>query len=364
MLSVSIWLTSTRELDRINGSMFSGMFGPGKRTMNKRDLETLAQYKEDKEKAEETARAAYASEQQMEDTFKTMNGNRPSGSLGASRNTAERSKFVFKDDESDDELAEQDQNDEDQIQQGVADLMDITGKLKGAAIGMGTNLDTQNQRLDRLAGKVSSLIANLDYLVTSINMRLQTDAVDDRVSQPWHSKSPVNSAYLCLGNLRPFTNALWMLNTALNLRTLLPQYRPDHLLLTCNHTGPDEPREVEPHPLNTTNTSHQCNSHARRRTLTREPGVLYCLARMVLRRSVGSHGFVIGILSTFLNCTMSCEMECMHGRPGDKLRSPNENVSQSVLPSNPRREIISGASCLTIVFHSESARRPRHSKTS
>lgn len=194
--------------------MFSGMFGPGKRTLNKRDAETLAQYQLDKEKAEETARSTYQSEQQMEDTFKTMNGSRPSGPLGASRNTAERSKFVFKDDESDEELAREDEEDEDRIDQGVADLMDITGRLKGAAIGMGTNLDTQNQRLDRLAGKVSSLTANFDHLVTFINMRLQTDAVDDRVSQPWHSKFPASSAHLGLSLLRPSTEALWMLTLA------------------------------------------------------------------------------------------------------------------------------------------------------
>lgn len=321
--------------------MFSGMFGPGKRTMNKRDLETLAQYKEDKEKAEETARSQYRSEQQMEDTFKNMNGNK---TLGAKRSTSERSKFVFKDDESDEDLARQDEDDEDQIDQGLDDLTDIVGKLKGAAMGMGDNLTTQNERLDRLAGKVSLLAANFDHLVISINMRLQTDAVDDRVSQPWHSKFPASSAYLGLSLLRPSREALWTPSQASTLHTFLPRYYLDHLLLTCKHTGPDEPREVEPYPLNTTNTSHQCNLHAHRRILTREPGLLYRLARMVLGASFGGHGFLIGILSTFLNCARSCEMECMHGRPGDELRSPNENVSQSALLSNPLRKIIFRAS--------------------
>lgn len=175
-------------------------------------------------------------------------------------------------------------------------------------------------------------------------MRLQTDAVDDRVSQPCHAKIPASSAYLGLSHLRPFTKALWMQNTTFTLRTLLSRYRPDHLLLTCNRTGPDEPREVEPHPLNTVIASHQCNLHAHRRILTREPGILYSLVRMVVAASLGGQGFLIGILSTFLNCATSCEMECMHGRPGDELKSPNENVSQSALLSNPRREIISRAS--------------------
>ncbi|KAG6363485.1 hypothetical protein INS49_008585 [Diaporthe citri] len=152
---------STKELKTINDSMFSGMFGPSKRTLNKRDAETLAQYQEDKEARESTAKSAYKSEQQMEDMFKDINGNKPSGPLGARRNNAERSKFIFKDDESDDELAREDENDEDQINEGIDDLTDIVGKLKGAAIGMGGNLTTQNERLDRLAGK--------------------TDAVDDRV---------------------------------------------------------------------------------------------------------------------------------------------------------------------------------------
>lgn len=160
--------------------MFSGMFGPSKRTLNKKDAETLAQYQQDKEEREMTAKSAYRSEQQMEDMFKDINGNKPAG-LGAKRNNAERSKFVFKDDESDDELAREDENDEDQINEGIDDLTDIVGRLKGAAIGMGGNLTTQNERLDRLAGKVSSLTTNLDRLVTSINMISQTDAVDDRV---------------------------------------------------------------------------------------------------------------------------------------------------------------------------------------
>lgn len=152
---------STKELDKINSSMFSGMFGPGKRTLNKRDAETLEQYQEDKIEREKTAKSAYQSEQQMETTFNDLAANKNQRALGATRNAAERSKFVFKDDESDDELARQDEDDEDQINEGIDDLTDIVGKLKGAAIGMGGNLTTQNERLDRLAGK--------------------TDAVDDRV---------------------------------------------------------------------------------------------------------------------------------------------------------------------------------------
>lgn len=341
--------------------MFSGMFGPSKRTLNKRDAETLAQYQEDKEKREETAKSAFQSEQQMEDMFKNMNGNR---TLGAKRGTSERSKFVFKDDESDEDLAKQDEDDEDQINEGIDGLTDIVGKLKGAAIGMGGNLTTQNERLDRLAGKVSLLTANLDHLVIFINMRLQTDAVDDRVSQSCHLKLPASSAYLDLSQLRPSTEALWILSPASAFRTLLPRYRADHLLLTCNRTGADEPREVEPHPLNTANTSHQCSLHAYRRTLNRGPCILYSLAGTVLGTSVGVCRFLIGILTAVLICTRTCEMERMHGRPGDELRSPNENVSQSALLSNPRREIISRASSLTIVCHSESARKPIHSKLS
>lgn len=145
------------------------MLGPSKRTISKRDAETLAQYQEDKEKASETARSAYRSEQQAEDTFNTIAGNKPkSRLLGANRN-AERSKYLYNDDSDDDEDEKQkrreDEADEDQINDDLDDLTDMVGRLKGAAMGMGSTLETQNQRLDRLAGKVSSLNSDLDHLV-------------------------------------------------------------------------------------------------------------------------------------------------------------------------------------------------------
>ncbi|KAK2610774.1 hypothetical protein N8I77_004175 [Diaporthe amygdali] len=155
----------TKELNKINSSMFSGMVGPSKKTLNKRDAATLEQYQRDKSIREDTAKDGYRSEQQMETMFNDLSSSRTPGSLGAKRNGAERSKFVFQDDDDDDEdakrLAQEDQDDEDQIDDGVDELMDISRKLKGAAIGMGGNLTTQNERLDRLGGKI--------------------DAVDDRV---------------------------------------------------------------------------------------------------------------------------------------------------------------------------------------
>lgn len=140
------------------------MFGPSKRTLSKKDAETLEQYQEDKIEREKTAKSAYQSEQQMESTYNNLASNKNQRALGAKRNAAERSKFIFKDDESDEDLARQDEEDEDQINEGIDDLTDIVGKLKGAAIGMGGNLTVQNERLDRLAGKVSSLVANLTLL--------------------------------------------------------------------------------------------------------------------------------------------------------------------------------------------------------
>lgn len=145
--------------------MWSGVFGPSKRTLNKQDAETLAQYQQDKEEREQTQKSAYQSEQQMEGMFKDMNGPRPGG-LGARSSAAERSKFLFKDDEDDDGLGDEDENDEKQMDDDQVELGDIVSKLKGAAIGMGSNLDTQNQRLDRLKEKVSPLATNVDHLVT------------------------------------------------------------------------------------------------------------------------------------------------------------------------------------------------------
>lgn len=344
--------------------MFSGMFGPSKRTLNKRDAETLAQYQQDKEEREQTQKSAYQSEQQMEDMFKDMNGQRP-GTLGAKRGTAERSKFIFKDDESDDDLARQDEDDEDQINEGIDDLTDIVGRLKGAAIGMGGNLTTQNERLDRLAGKVSSLTTNLDHLVASINMRSQTDAVDDRVSQPWDAKFSASTSYLGPSYLTPCTEALWLPNTAAALRTLLPRYRVVHPSLTRNCTGPDEPREVEPHPLNTANTSHQ-------RVLACTSQSLYLGPRRVVhcgsdgpRNPFGVYVYIIvEVLMTVLKCTRMCVGKCMHGRSNDVSRLSNKNVSLLTILSNPRRELIFRTSCLTMIMCRESPRGLRGYKRS
>lgn len=145
--------------------MFSGMFGPSKRTLNKQDAETLAQYQQDKEEREQTQKSAYQSEQQMEGMFKDMNGPKP-GALGARGSAAEKSKFLFIDDEDDDGLGKEDENDEKQMNEDQVELGHIVGRLRGAAIGMGENLDTQNQRLDRLKEKVSPLTTNVDHLVT------------------------------------------------------------------------------------------------------------------------------------------------------------------------------------------------------
>lgn len=174
--------------------------------------------------------------------------------------------------------------------------------------------------------------------------------MDDRVSHPWHANFSASSTCLGLSYLTPCIKALWMPNAASTLPALLPRYLSVHFLLTCNRKGPDEPREVEPHPLNTAIISHQYNFA----WISQEPdsGNRYIVqsGSYGSRNSVGVYGSPVGILITALNRTRTCERECMHGRPDDGLRSPNENVSQSSLLGNPRREVISGASCLTMAF--------------
>lgn len=148
------------------------MMGPSKKTLNKRDAATLAQYQQDKGIRESTAKDAYRSEQQMESMFNDLSTkDRGPGSLGSKRSGAERNKFLFIDDEEDEDTKRQnkeDEDDEDRIDDGLDNLMVMTGKLKGAAMGMGANLTTQNERLDRLGGKVSPLTNDNDHLGTSL----------------------------------------------------------------------------------------------------------------------------------------------------------------------------------------------------
>lgn len=289
----------------------------------------------------------------MEDMFKDMNGNKPR-LLGAQRSQAERSKYALEDD-SDDSDAEKDRkrgdrDDEDQIDNDVEELGDIVGRLRGAAIGMGTNLDTQNQRLDRLKEKVSPLTTTLEHLVTSADTRSQTDVVDDRVSRPWQADIS-GSSYLGLSHSTPCTEALWLLNTAATLCTLLPRYCVIDLSLTFKRTGPDEPREVESHPLSTANTSHQCNVARTSQNLHLGPGCVVQSGTDGPRNAFGVYVYlIVKMLITVLRCIRMCIGKCMHGRPDDEPRSSNENVSQLALLSNPRRELISRASCLTAIL--------------
>ncbi|KAL1864433.1 Protein transport protein S9 plasma membrane t-SNARE [Diaporthe australafricana] len=153
----------TKELKKINGSMFSGMIGPSNKTLRKQDEATLEQYQTDKRTREETARDGYQSNQHMEQLF--ANGGN-SGSLGMSRpSQAKSSKFVFVDEEdmSDEEMEQvrQDHQNEDEINRGLELLHGHAQRMKGTAMGLGEEFERQNSRIDRIGQK--------------------TDAVDDRV---------------------------------------------------------------------------------------------------------------------------------------------------------------------------------------
>lgn len=65
------------------------------------------------------------------------------------------------------------------------------------------------------------------------------------------------------------------------LFTVLPWYRVVDLLLTLDLTGPDESREVGPHPLSTANSRRQYDAARRSQHLHLGPECC-SLARMVL----------------------------------------------------------------------------------
>lgn len=133
---------------------------------------------------EETARERYQAEQQNEDTF-----NMKPKLLGANRGQRNE-KLLFmesqdSDSEGEKEEKEGDKQDEEDIADGEIELLNGLGVLKHRVIGQGKSLDSQNRTLGRINDKVSSLVANLDNLVSVTNMRSQTEKVDDQVSHPW-----------------------------------------------------------------------------------------------------------------------------------------------------------------------------------
>jgi hypothetical protein len=142
----------SRELKTLNRSMFAvhvaNPFNSSKRQA-KRDQDVLDRHRQEREIREETRANGYSANRRMEESFQALD-NSARAPLGMGRSSAaERSKFKFEDDDSEDERMEN------QIDDGLDTLAPLVNELKKGAYMMGDEVDSQNKYIDRIAAKVS-----------------------------------------------------------------------------------------------------------------------------------------------------------------------------------------------------------------
>lgn len=164
--------------------------------------------------------------------------------------------------------------------------------------------------------------------------------MDDRVSHLWQAELFASSTSLHPSPLKSCTGMLWEHDTILTpCAPSQPWYPVVHLLLTCNHTGSDESRAIEPHPLSTANTGYWMRLHQIVEPSLGASGELYRLARAG-HKLVPAFTSSCSILITLWIAQEVCGRGCKQGRLGNDSRSSNENVSQLLLHQAAERRCL------------------------
>ncbi|KAL2275945.1 hypothetical protein FJTKL_01489 [Diaporthe vaccinii] len=135
---------NTKELIRVDGSMFSGFRVTTKNAREKADQAKLEQYRQDKKAAQDNRSQTYQANQRMEDTFSATSKPKPR-LLGADRQ-ARKKDFSFENDSEDEEL-------EDTIDRDLDDVHDALGDIKTYALGLNREISDQNELLGRMNEK-------------------------------------------------------------------------------------------------------------------------------------------------------------------------------------------------------------------
>jgi hypothetical protein len=153
-----------RELKRVNKSMFSvhvsNPFTSEQRRLAREEA-ILDRHQQERIQREETRRAAFRTEQRMEQTFREMSKQGPTPKAKAA-NLAERSKYQFEADSEDEEM-------ENEIESNLDALHGAAGRLNQLARATGRELDEHNKHLAVVIGKVRHTIPALlpKYLALS-----------------------------------------------------------------------------------------------------------------------------------------------------------------------------------------------------
>jgi hypothetical protein len=144
-----------KELKTLNKSMFavhvSNPFTANKRR-TQRDDDIINKHRQEREQRDETRKEAFASAQRMEQNFRELQpgdvgyrGQQTKASL------AERSKYQFEADSEDDEM-------ENEIDSNLDALGHAAGRLNALAKATGREVDDQNKHIERIIGKVCSIL--------------------------------------------------------------------------------------------------------------------------------------------------------------------------------------------------------------
>lgn len=137
-----------RELKTLNRSMFAvhvnNPFTSGAKR-EQREQKITDRHRMEREQREETREKAFQSGQRMNQNFKGLDSRQPTPKTGAS--LAERAKYQFEADSEDDQL-------EDEIDDNLEQLNGAAKRLNALARATGTEVEAQNEHLQRIAGKV------------------------------------------------------------------------------------------------------------------------------------------------------------------------------------------------------------------
>ncbi|KAA8907526.1 plasma membrane snare protein-like protein [Sphaerosporella brunnea] len=150
-----------RELKTLNRSMFAVHMNNPLRSKSRAEAEEqkiLDRHQNQREERERTRQFGYESRDRV---GRALNQNgKPGGGTKAS--LAERSKYQFEADESDDEK-------EKEIEHNLDQLQSVTGRLKNLAMATGEEVDRQNQQINQIMGKSD----NVDNQITITHHRIK-----------------------------------------------------------------------------------------------------------------------------------------------------------------------------------------------
>jgi hypothetical protein len=151
----------TRKLKSLNRSMFAVHVGnPFTSSKKSAEMEQkiLEQSRADRDLREQTRKAGWQANQHMEAGFKEIEAERSTDKWQRA-SSAEKSKYQFEDDSEDEET-------ENRIDESMARTANHVSTLNSVARLMAKEIDTQNEVIDRLGGKVR-LLFNISGLVTN-----------------------------------------------------------------------------------------------------------------------------------------------------------------------------------------------------